>query len=178
MTLLRRIAAFAVLFALGGAQGAYAQATATEIAAGTGTIFRPIVLSKNTDLSFGTVVRPITGSGTITVDPATGDRTVDGAAAGINPGSGGAAARATFTVGGEGGQAFSISVPPDVTMTRSGGAETMVATLNPTATTGALSNSLGNNGSATFGVGGVLAVTSATTSGAYSGSFVVTVQYN
>lgn len=178
MTLTRRIAAIAVLAALGGAQAAHAQATASQTAGGTGTVFRPIVVTKNTDLSFGGIIRPLAGSGTVTIDPATGDRTVDGNAAGLGSGQGGAPTQATFTVGGEGGQTFSISVPANVTMTRDGGSETLVATLTPTATSGTLSNSLGANGAASFGVGGVLPVTNATVSGSYAGAFVVTVEYN
>src|SRR5262249_23710157 len=103
--------------AVGGA--AFAQSSATQATTASGTIFQPIVLAKNTDLSFGTIVRPSTGNGTVTVAAADGARTLSGSGALLTSGT--AAARATYTVTGEGGQAYSVTVPANMTMTRSGG---------------------------------------------------------
>jgi hypothetical protein len=88
--------------------------------------------------------------------------------------------RAAFTVAGEGGQAYSITIPSTFNMTRSGGSETLTITLTSTATSGTLTGALGDSssGSSSFGVGGVMPVSSTTASGAYSGSFVTTVAYN
>ena len=161
------------------ATGAYAQNTANVSANGSVTIFRPITLTKNSDLSFGTVVRPISGSGTVTISQTDGTRTNTGSLALLTTGPNAAASRATYTVNGEGGQGFSISVPATFDMTRSGGpSDIITVTVVPTATSGTLSSTLGNGGTASFGVGGTITVDSTTPSGAYSGTFTTTVTYN
>ena len=163
------------------ASAAHAQASATSTTSASATIFRPITLTKNTDLRFGTIVRPATGSDTVTIDATDGTRQLaTNSAVALTSGAHVAPGRATFTVDGEGGQAFSITVPASFNMTRTGGSETIAITLTASATSGTLSGTLGNasSGSATFGVGGAMPVTSSTASGAYSGSFVTTVAYN
>lgn len=155
---------------------ACAQGSASQPATGSGTIFLPIVLSKAADLEFGTVVRPVTGSGSVTVDPSTGARQLSGQG-GLLP-AGSTPSQAAFDVGGEGGQAFSITVPESMTMIRSGGAETIVVALTPSATSGVLSGPPGGTGAATFGVGGQLPMSDTTASGSYAGNFAVTVAYN
>lgn len=155
---------------------ALAQTSATQSTTATAKIVQPITLTKNSDLAFGTVVKPTSGTNTITINETSGTRT---------SGGGGDAAlatsttsRAAFSVGGEGGQAFSITVPSTATMTRSGGSETLTVNLTPTGTSGSLSGSLGSAGTATFGVGGNFDVGATTVSGSYSGSFNTTVAYN
>jgi hypothetical protein len=173
-----------ILCALGAALAAsvagsaYAQASASVPTEATTTIFQPIQLAKNTDLSFGTVVRPASGSGTVTVGSADGARTLVGSGALLATGPNAPAARATFTVTGEGGQTFSITVPASFNMTRVNGPETIQVTLTPTATTGLLDSTLSNTGTANFGVGGSIPVADTTHSGAYSGTFNVIVAYN
>jgi len=158
---------------------ALAQASSTVATPASGTIFQPIVLTKTTDLSFGTVVRPATGSGVVTIAASDGARTLTGSGALITgPGFQAASGRATYGVVGEGGQAFSINVPANFNMTRTGGAETIQVTLTPTATTGTLSSTLGTQGTASLGVGGSIPVSNTTATGQYLGSFSVTVQYN
>ena len=157
---------------------AHAQNSANVSANGTVTIFRPITLTKNSDLSFGTIVRPIVGSGTVTISQADGSRSNTGALALLSTGPNAAAGRAAYTVNGEGGQGFSISVPATFDMTRSGGAEIITVSVVATAATGVLSSTLGSGGTATFGVGGTITVLSTTASGAYSGTFLTTVAYN
>ncbi|MDB5455115.1 MAG: hypothetical protein JWP92_700, partial [Caulobacter sp.] len=138
------------------------------------TVYRPISISNPVGLVFGTVVRPETGGGTVVVNASTGARSVTGSAIALNTP---APSRATYSVTGEGGQAFSISVPTSLTLSTSGA--TVTVTLTSTAT-GAktLSSSLGSAGSYGFTVGGSLPVTSTTKTGAYTSSFAVTVQYN
>lgn len=160
------------------ATSASAQASSSQVTNSSATIFQPIVLSKNSDLSFGTIVRPSSGSGTVTIAQADGARTSSGGVALLNTGPNAAAARASYTVAGEGGQTFAITVPANFNMTRTGGAETIVVTLTATATTGTLSSTLGNAGTATFGVGGSIPVANTTASGAYAGTFNVIVAYN
>lgn len=163
------------------ASGAHAQASATSTTAASATIFRPITLTKNSDLRFGTIVRPASGSDTVIINSADGSRELStNNAVALSSGAQLSPTRATYTVSGEGGQTFSISVPASFNMTRSGGAETITVSLSASAASGTLTGALGNasSGTATFGVGGAMPVTSSTASGAYSGSFVTTVSYN
>lgn len=175
------IAAVAASIAAALGSTAHAQASASAQTNSTVTVFRPITLTKNTDLSFGTVVRPLTGSGTVAINKDDGTRTLNGSGALLNtgnPSSQASAGRATYTVNGEGGQTFSITVPSTFDMTRTNGSETIQVVLVPSATTGQLSNALGQAGTATFGVGGSIVIDTSSAGGAYSGSFTTTVAYN
>lgn len=137
------------------------------------TVFRPIGLAANSSLDFGMIVRPKTGIATVSIDPSTGVRTVTGGAAALSvpiphP--------ATFTVSGEGGQSFSISVPAFDLV----GKKTNLTVTPSTAPFGsaALTGALGANGSATISVGGSVAISDSTPPGQYTGTVTVTVQYN
>ena len=170
ITLLARSAlAAAALSMLAGA--AFAQSSASQTTTGTSTIIQPITLTAGTGLAFGTLVRPSTGSGIVTIDQTSGGRTVTGGVVALAS----TTSRATYTVGGEGGQTFSIAVPASFNLT---GPSTIPVTLTPTATTGTLSNAIGASGTAAFGVGGNFTIAAATTTGVYSGTFNVTVAYN
>jgi len=157
---------------------ASAQANANQPTTTTGTIFQPILLAKNSDLSFGTVVRPTNGTGTVSIAASNGQRALTGAGALLNSGPNAPPSRATYTITGEGGQSFSVTTPPNFSMTRTGGSETILVTLTPTITSGQLSGSLGGAGTTAFGVGGSLAISNNTPSGAYVGTFNVVVAYN
>ena len=135
-------------------------------------IIRSIAIAKTSDLVFGRVSKPATGLGTVSIDAVTGVRTTSGAQGFDTP----APTRAAFSVTGEGGQTFSVSVPASFQMA---GPQPMTVTL--TSSAGAaptLSSSLGSQGTFTFGVGGSTSVDSTTPPGAYAGSFLVTVAYN
>jgi hypothetical protein len=173
-TLLKTLLATAIVSAI--AAPAMAQTSATQSTTASATIVQPITLTKNSDLAFGTVVKPTSGTNTITINETSGSRTMTGAGDAALATS--TSSRAAFSVGGEGGQTFSITVPSTATMTRSGGSETLTANLVKTAASGTLSGSIGSAGTASFGVGGNFDVASTTVSGAYSGSFNVTVAYN
>jgi len=139
------------------------------------TVFRPINVALTSNFAFGTISRPFLGSGTVSIDSVTGNRTVTGQ--GVQGMNSPAPARAAYTVTGEGGQVFSITVPPTFSMTGPGG--TITVTTNHTAGGfQSLSGSLGSPGSYSFRVGGSFPVSSTTGLGTYSGSFAVTVQYN
>jgi hypothetical protein len=139
----------------------------------TATVFRPIAMSAVTDLAFGMIVRPTSGSGTVEIDPATGERTLTGE--GIL-GIGAAAHRASFSVNGEGGQFFSVTIPPSFTMTGPGGPITVTLTTTATGSQ-SLSGALGSGGTAGFGVGGSFTLPANTATGRYEGSFQVSVDY-
>lgn len=151
------------------ATSALAQATATTSATASITIFQPITIVKNSDLQFGRVIRPSAGSTTYTVSAADGT-TVLGGGDGIFSGSV-VPTRAVFTVGGEGGQLFNIT--SDATVVNGG----ITINLVKSSASLTLGGTLGTAGTATFGVGGNVTLTSASTTGVKSGSFNVTVTY-
>ena len=153
------------------AGAAFAQSSATLSTTGTSTIIQPITLTQGTGLAFGTIIRPASGNGSVTIDATSGGRTFSGSVAGMTSTS----SRATYTVGGEGGQAFSISVPVNFNLT---GPSTIQVFLTSTASSGTLTGSLGGSGTATFGVGGNFMISNGTQTGVYSGTFNVTVSYN
>lgn len=170
------IGASAALATAGAAQ-AQAPTSASTSATGTASVVQPITLVKNTDLAFGSLVRPSLGSNTVTIDPASGARTISGTGD-ASPGSALAASRATYSVAGEGGATFTVTVPTSFTMARVGGNETLPVSLTASALSGALSGSIGSSGSANFSIGGSLPLSSTTVSGDYTGTFDVTVGYN
>ncbi len=136
------------------------------------TVIRSIAIAKTSDLVFGRVVKPLAGAGSVTIDAITGARTFSGAQGLDTP----VPTRAAFSVTGEGGQTFSVTVPATFDMT---GPQTMtVTTSSSVAGTAMLSSTLGSAGSFTIGVGGSAPINASTLNGDYSGSFVVTVAYN
>lgn len=145
-------------------------------APGTATVVDQFAVTKDTDLLFGTIVLPSSGSNNVVISEIDGARTLTGAgnAAFVGGGNG----RATFTVEGDGGAGFSIDVPANFLLERNGGAETILVALTGSAASGTTSGSPGNPGSASFGVGGSLPIGTTTVAGFYEGSFVVTVDSN
>ena len=136
------------------------------------TVLRQLSISKTQDLVFGVVSTPTAGNGTVTIDPASGVRTTVGAVGFGTP----TPTQATFAVTGEGGQAFSVTIPATFQMT---GPQAMtVTTSNSAGATPLLSGALGSQGNFNFGVGGQIAVNSTTPIGSYTGNFTVTVAYN
>jgi hypothetical protein len=138
----------------------------------TATILRQLSITKTQDLVFGLVATPTAGNGTVTIDPATGARTTVGAVGYGSP----TPTQATFNVTGEGGQAFSVTIPATFQMT---GPQAMtVTTSNSAGGSPLLSGALGSQGTFNFGVGGMIPVNSTTLTGSYTGNFTVTVAYN
>jgi hypothetical protein len=153
------------------ASSAFAQASATGTATASITIFQPISVTKTADLAFGRVIRPSSGNTTIYTIDATSGATSTSGGDGIFTAGGGATGRAAFSVHGEGGQAFNITADSSVT---NGG---VTINLVRSATTGTLDGTLGSTGTATFGVGGNVTLSSASPTGTKSGTFNVTVTY-
>lgn len=150
---------------------AYSQATATATA--TATVITPISISKNADMSFGNIAVQSGTGGTVVLAPA-GTRT---STSGVTlPSTAGTVTAAAFTVTGSGSLTYAITLPSTVTLTHSGGTETMSAgsfTSNPS-TTGTLST-----GTQDIAVGATLTVAAGQLAGVYtSGNFNVTVNYN
>jgi hypothetical protein len=164
--------------ALASAHAALAQPNSASASANaSATVIQPITLTKNTDLAFGAIVRPSLGANTVTIDPQSGTRTISGTGDGALT-TNQTVSRATYAVGGEGGMAFSITVPTSFTMTRAGGSETLPVALTASNRSGSLTGATGSAGSANFSIGGSLPLSSATIAGDYTGTFDVTVGYN
>lgn len=164
--------AAALLAGFAGAASA-ADATATTSV----TVLRAITIAKDADLAFGTIVRPAA--------PATVTLNTAGAVSGVTTVGGGTTA-AQFTVNGEGNQTFSIA---EVATLAGPSASSLTLTLSKIATTGSVSTgvaggtgtldgSLGGAGVAVIKYGASFPITATTTTGAYTGSLTVTVDYN
>lgn len=129
----------------------------------------PAAMVKTSDMSFGAIVKPSSGSGTVTVGA--GADTV--ALTGKGTAALGPVSRAKFNVGGEGGQASTVTVPPSFVM--SSGGHDLTVTLTSSATPGALDGAAASD---TLQVGGAFTLGSTQPVGAYVGSFAVITAYN
>ncbi len=141
------------------------------------TAVRAISLAKQADLLFGRVVQSVSEDGSVHMDASSGDLSVTGN--GVVALDGPTAAPARFEVTGEAGQSFSIHVPETFSMTS--GANSLTVTPNidvDDEATPVLAGTAGQEGSYAFQVGGSFDLPAATPSGAYSGHFAVTVEYN
>ena len=158
---------------LGFSAASFAQSTASVNNSSVGaTIHKPITLSNTTALNFGGVVSSVEG-GTVVLTPA-GARTATGVT--IPEGLKGTVAAGLFTVGGHNGAAYSISIPSTpVTITLSAGKTMTVGTFTSTKTSGTISATTGTD---TFSVGATLTVGANQDPGVYTGTYIVTVQYN
>ncbi len=176
--LARALPALTVLAAVAVAAPAFATETNSSVSVtGSMNVTAPLTVAKNADLVFGTIMRPTSGTGTVSVDAQNGNRTVTGNATGVTGGSNATPTRAAFTVTGDGGMNITVTVPQNMTMTR-GGSNPITVALNSTMGGGQLSGSAGSTGTANFGVGGQLTLSNTTPPGAYTGTFTVTVAYN
>ena len=172
----KALTALGVLALTAIAAPAMAQSASTT-GQGSITVIRPLTITKNADLAFGTVVRPSTGAGTAGVSAA-GVRSVTGGVVGLS--SGDTPQAAQFTVDGEGGQSVSVTIP--ATFSIANGSDTLTVTtsnnLTGSAAAQTLSNALGSAGSLVFKVGGSVPVASTAPTGLYSGAFTVSAAYN
>ena len=142
---------------------------AETTASASATIVTPLTITKNSDLSFGSL-SPSAIAGTVTMTVG-GTRTGD---ANVELIPGGTITAAEFAVAGEGTATFSSTIDSTATLNGSGTAagNTMTTTLVNNAPSGLTA------GAATINVGGVLAVGVNQVAGPYSGTFNVTVAYN
>lgn len=153
---------------------AFAQSADTSNATATTsvTIIRPLTITKTSDLAFGRIVRPRTGTGTVTL--ANTGNSVVAAAGAVALAS--TTSRAIFTIAGEGAQALTTTIAPSVSLTS--GTNTLSVTLLPDFTsTVTLDGALAAAGAKTLNVGGSFNLLDTQASGAYTGTFQVTVAY-
>ena len=147
-------------------------ATASSASTVAATVLRPIAVANTAAMRFGSIVRPASGSGTVTLSDTGALTTTAGA---IIPSSTHGAAG--FLVTGEGCQNFTLTVPSTFVMTS--GTNSLTVTTSPSASgVQTLGPYTGVTGSLPFTVGGSFPISSATSSGAYTGNLVVTVAYN
>ncbi|QIG54252.1 DUF4402 domain-containing protein [Altererythrobacter sp. BO-6] len=162
------LAAFAaaVAFPAAAAPGDTDDATGTA----TAVIVAPITITNTgSGLNFGTIAPDDTASGTVTIGY-TGTATPSGVvlvAGATTPSAD------EFTVSGEDGQAYTIDIDTDVTLTRAGGTETMTATLDAES-----AGDIIGDGNDVFAVGGELTVGAGQVAGSYSGTYTVTATYD
>ena len=162
--------AFVVLF-FGLAVTTFAQVSAT--AGATATVAAPIAITKVTDMSFGNITVQSGTGGTVILAPA-GTRTKTG---GVSlPATTGTVTAASFTVTGETGYTYSITLPTGATTITSGSNNMSIDTWtsNPTSP-GTLTS-----GTSTLNVGATLTVDAGQAAGTYTSGtpFTVTVNYN
>ena len=171
------IAASALALGVLSANPALAQSSANATAPGSTTIVQPVTVTQTADLVFGRVVRPSSGSDTISITNASDAVTATGGTAFPIATTGVTTSRAKFTVAGEGAQTVSVTVPSTFSMTGTGTA--IVVTLSGDKTgSQALGGTLGTASSIVVNVGGSFALASTQATGAYSGSFTVSAAYN
>lgn len=153
---------------------AFAQSSAN--ATGSAKIIRPVAITNSTGLAFGTLIRPSTGTDTVTIlnsaDSVSGATTVAGSSV----------SRAKFAIAGEGGQSVSVTVPASFELARVGGSPTekLVVTLSSDVSgSTTLGGALGDtaDGTKAVNVGGSFPLASNTATGNYSGTFTVSVAY-
>jgi spore coat protein U-like protein len=143
----------------------------------TATIAVGITETKDTqtptggDLAFGTII-PGSSTGTVTIVPSTAARSYSGSVQLVSSISGPAA----FTVSGTPNSSYSVTLPENDRITISNGSDTMeVNSFSISRSSG--SSTLGNDGLASFRVGGKLEVEANQPPGNYTGTFAVTVAY-
>lgn len=134
---------------------------------------RSLAVARTADLNFGRIQQPTSGTSKVSLDPATGQRTVTGNGVGYATPTPTAAA---FKITGEGGQQVSVTVPASFNLT--GPATLPVAVTTTAASAPSLNGTLGGSGTYSFGVGGSFSITNATPIGAYAGVLTVSVDYN
>jgi hypothetical protein len=164
---MKRVAVFLAAVVLFSSRGYAATATSNASA----EVITPISISNTADLRFGKF-SALTG-GTVIISAA-GVRSATGAVVLSSTNAGGAA---SFDVTGDPNATYAITLPNSATLTHSvDNTKTMTIdtfTSNPSGT-----GTLSAGGSQALSVGATLTVGNAQTTGSYSGTFDVSVEYN
>jgi hypothetical protein len=146
----------------------------------TSTIVGPLSGSKAADLTFGRIVRPQTaaGNGTVTVAAAGGAPTWTAGSTGVVLGNSSAPASFTFT--GEAGAQISVSLSTTTLSLSGPNSNTLSVSLSADksgAQTLSGTAGSGSDGTLAVKVGGSVALTNTTASGAYTANFTVSASY-
>jgi hypothetical protein len=160
---------FVVVLMLVGSASVNAQSTAQATA--TATIVTPITITKTADMNFGNLAVDAVTGGSVELTPAGGRIPASGVTL---PATTGTVSAAAFTIDGNAGYAYSISLPGLVVLNHSGAFESMVADTFVSTASGTLTT-----GSEDITVGATLWVAAGQLDGVYTSSdFDVTVNYN
>ena len=151
--------------ALAAVSPAFADSVNGASATGTAavTIFTPVSVTQTQGLDFGAVTSG--ASGVVSIAQASGTRTVSGGVGAVAAHVGKAGA---FSVQGQANAAINVVVGANITGFQGGITGTTLAGNLPTVLAGQ---------SASFNVGGSLAIPANTPAGAYTGSYTVAVNY-
>jgi hypothetical protein len=149
-----------------------AQTTGTASA----LLITPIALAKNANMNFGNLAVSSVTSGTVILAPA-GTRSVGGAGGATLPATIGTVTAADFTVSGQGGYTYAITLPSSATIS-DGSGHSMI--INSFASSPSSTGILSTGGTQSLTVGATLNVSASQVPGAYSNSTAVpvTVNYN
>ncbi len=139
----------------------------------TATVRKSLSITKGSDLRFGSMFKPASGSYAVSISNITGVLSALPLSAVGNLLSS-ATGAATYTIAGEPNATFSLSYPSSMTL--NAGASTLTATLS--SATAAGTRTMPFTGTMPLTIGGTITVDSAQAHGSYSGSFNVTVAYN
>ncbi len=159
---------------LGSASFSFAQSSAT--AAAGANIITPIAITKVTDMNFGNVAVSASNGGTVILSTSS-NRTTGGAGGTTLPATSGTVGAAEFSISGQPGYTFVITLPSSCTIT-DGSGHTMTVnsfTSNPSST-----GTLSSGGTQNLKVSATMLVAAAQPSGTYTNSsgVPVTVNYN
>ncbi|UCH73104.1 MAG: DUF4402 domain-containing protein [Rhodospirillales bacterium] len=133
------------------------------------TIVDAIGITGDRSLEFGTIINGAANTVTIA-------NTAAGTRSATDPTQlllGGGEQSAQFTVSGDPGRSYNLTVPPSITVTETGGTTMTVNNIQHSAT-GTLDGVTGNE---VFYVGGDLIVTNGQLAGTYSGTLLIQVDY-
>jgi hypothetical protein len=152
-----------------------AQSEATANSLSSATIIQHITLDNDGPLAFGSIIKDADG-GTVTINPTTGAPTYSNLPDQLLTST----SAALFTVTGEIGYSFSLSLPANgaITLTSAAVGANPLVLNNFLATIPTTTNTLiPASGEVEFGVGATLVVGENQTPGLYNGNFDVTVAY-
>jgi hypothetical protein len=166
--------ALAIATIAGVSAPAFGQATSSVTTNGTTQIIQPVTISQSSALAFGTIVRPTSGTSTISIGTGADTVSATGNALVLR----GTTSRARYTVSGEGGETVTVSMPATFNLSKSGSPDLAVTLTRNPAGNLTLSNALGATGTAALDIGGSFSISSTTATGDYAGSFTVSVAYN
>lgn len=147
-------------------------AQVSAVAEASANIVGPISITKSVNMSFGNVAVSPTVAGTVVLAPASTRTQTGGVTLPVITGT---VTAAKFTVSGESGTTYSITLPASVVLANGGNTMTVNSFTSTPTPTGSLAT-----GTEDIFVGGTLNVAAAQASGLYTNTsdLVVTVNYN
>lgn len=151
--------------------GALADSVSADVSA-SATLVRTLAIASTTGLSFGTLA-PSANAGTVVIAP-DGARSATGGVTLLSANVGSAGG---VNLVGTASLAYTVTMPTSVTLTASGGSQTMTLSSLTTNLTGG-AGTLTNTGNGNFTIGGTLAVGANQAVASYAGIVPVTVNWN